>query len=111
MYDKKTKSVNYELLKNVTKTITRFLEDVTEITQAPLDYINVMTKNLRRLGIGVLGFADLLVELNIPYDSDKAVELSEYLSWFINFHAWETSYELAKERGCFKYYDKEEGAS
>jgi ribonucleoside-diphosphate reductase alpha chain len=87
--------------------MTRFLEDVTEVSEAPLDFINEMTKNLRRIGGGILGFADLLVELNIPYDSDKAVELSEYLSWFINFHAWETSYELAKERGCFNYYDKD----
>lgn len=107
MYNKKEKNVNYELLKNVTKTITRFLEDVTEITQAPLDYINIMTKNLRRLGIGVLGFADLLVELNIPYESQEAINLSQYLSWFINFHAWETSFELAKERGAFGYYDKD----
>lgn len=107
MYDKKLKNINYDLLKNVTKIITRFLEDVTEITEAPLDYINQMTKNLRRLGVGVLGFADLLVELNIPYESEEAIELSEYLSWFINFHAWETSFELAKERGAFGYYDKD----
>jgi len=54
-----------------------------------------------------MGFADLLVALNIPYDSDEAVKLSDYMSWFINFYAWETSYELAKERGSFKYYNPE----
>ena len=106
MFDKKSKQIDYEKLKNTTKIITRFLEDVTEITEAPLEYINKMSKGLRRLGVGVLGFADLLVELNISYESNEAIELSRYLSWFINFHAWETSFELAKERGHFKFYDK-----
>jgi ribonucleotide reductase alpha subunit len=107
VYDKKNKCVDWELLKDLAKTQTRFLEDVTEITVAPLEYINDMTKGLRRLGGGVMGFADLLVELDIPYDSEKAVELSRKLSWFISFHSWETSFELAKERGCFKFYDKD----
>ena len=106
MFDKKSKQIDYKKLKNTTKIITRFLEDVTEITEAPLEYINKISKGLRRLGVGVLGFADLLVELNIPYESNDAIELSRYLSWFINFHAWETSFELAKERGHFKFYDK-----
>ena len=106
MFDKKSKQIDYEKLKNTTKIITRFLEDVTEITEAPLEYINKMSKGLRRLGVGVLGFADLLIELNIPYESNEAIELSRYLSWFINFHAWETSFELAKERGHFKFYNK-----
>lgn len=66
-----------------------------------------MTKGLRRLGGGVMGFSDLLVELDIPYDSEEAVELSRKLSWFISFHSWETSFELAKERGSFKFYDKD----
>ena len=98
VYNKKTKSIDYDLLKNITKFLIRFLDDVTEISEAPIDYINKMTKGLRRLGEGVLGFADLLVELNIPYGSKESIELSNYLSWFISFHAWETSYELAKER-------------
>lgn len=54
-----------------------------------------------------MGWSDLLVELNIPYESQKAIELANYLSWFINFHSWETSFELSKERGAFGYYDKD----
>jgi ribonucleoside-diphosphate reductase alpha chain len=107
MYDKKTKEINWDLLKDVVKTATRFLENVTEITEAPLPFINETTKGLRRLGLGVLGWADLLVELNIPYDSVEAIEVAEKLSWFINFHAWETSFELAKERGPFSFFDKD----
>jgi len=107
MYNKKTHEIDYELLKETSKTITRFLEDVTEITEAPLPQINEMTKNLRRLGGGILGFADLLIELDIPYGSKESIELSNYLAWFINFHSWETSFELAKERGPFGFYDKD----
>lgn len=105
-YDKKKKVLDYDLLKEQVKLTTRFLEDVVEISEAPLDKINYTTKSLRRLGLGVLGFADLLVELNVPYDSDAAVGLAEFLSWFISFHSWETSFELAKERGAFSFYDK-----
>ena len=105
-YDKNdSEGINWDLLKKNTKLLTRFLEDVVEISIAPLDKINVKTKSLRRLGLGIMGWADLLVDLNIPYDSDDAVSLAEKLSWFINFHAWETSYELALERGAFAYYD------
>ena len=107
VYDKNKKVIDYDLLKSISKNMTRFLEDVTEITESPLSFIDEMSKGLRRLGGGDLGFADLLVELNIPYGSKESVELSEYLSWFINFHAWETSFEMAKERGAFPYYDKE----
>ncbi len=105
-YDKKTKDINYNLLKEQVKTMTRFLEDVVEISEAPLDKINYTTKSLRRLGGGAMGWADLLVELNIPYSSQEAMDLADYISWFISFHAWETSYELAKERGAFSFYDK-----
>jgi ribonucleoside-diphosphate reductase alpha chain len=107
MFDKKHKDIDWELLRTTAKIGTRFLEDVTEVTEAPLQYVNEKTKSLRKLGLGVLGFADLLVDMNIPYDSDESVELSRKLSWFIAFHAWETSFELAKERGHFSSYDKE----
>jgi ribonucleoside-diphosphate reductase alpha chain len=107
IFNKKTKDIDWDLLKDISKTVTRFLEDVTEITEAPLPQINHMTKNLRRLGGGVLGWADLLVEMNIPYESSEAVELAEKLSWFINFHSWETSYEMGLERGPFGFYDAE----
>ncbi len=106
-YNKKIKDIDWNELKDVVKTATRFLEDVTEVSIAPVDFINQVTKSLRRLGLGVMGFADLLVDLNIPYDSYEAQQLARKLSWFISYHAWITSYELAKERGAFHEYDKE----
>lgn len=105
-YDKKSNSVDWEELKKQVKTMTRFLEDVVEVSIAPLDKINQKTKSLRRLGGGAMGWADLLVALNIPYDSKEAIALADKISWFISFHSWETSYELAKERGAFALYDK-----
>lgn len=104
-YDNKIKDIDWEELKNVVTYSTRFLEDVTEVSVAPVDFINKTTKALRRLGLGVMGFADLLVDLNIPYDSYEAQEIARKLSWFISYHAWITSYEMAKERGAFELYD------
>ena len=95
-YDKKTNDINYEELKKQVKLMTRFLEDVVEVSVAPLEKIDVKTKSLRRLGGGAMGWADLLIDLGIPYDSEQAILLADYLSWFISFHSWETSYELAK---------------
>jgi ribonucleoside-diphosphate reductase alpha chain len=106
-YNKETRDIDYKLLKENTILLTRFLEDVVEVTEAPLEKINTKTKGLRRIGLGILGWADLLVDLNIPYDSEESVRLAEKLSWFISFHSWETSFQLAKERGCFSFYDKE----
>lgn len=106
MYDKKNKEIDWKLLQSVVETATRFLDDVTEVTEAPLEFINTKTKGLRRLGLGVMGWADLLVELNIPYDSEDAVHLAHDMSWFINYHAWETSFKLAEERGSFHFYDE-----
>ena len=106
-YNKKTKNINWEELQNVIISATRFLEDVTEISIAPIDFINKITKSLRRLGLGVMGFADLLVDLNIPYDSKEAKVISKKLSWFISYNSWLTSYEMAKERGTFALYNKD----
>jgi ribonucleoside-diphosphate reductase alpha chain len=105
-YDKKTNDINWDELRSQVKTMTRFLEDVVEISEAPLPEINEKTKSLRRLGGGAMGWADLLVDLGIPYDSKEAVALADKISWFISFHSWETSYELAKERGAFSLYDE-----
>jgi len=54
-----------------------------------------------------MGFADLLAELEVPYDSPEAVKLANYISWFISFFAWQESMVLAEERGAFDFYDKD----
>jgi len=106
-YDENTNSINLEFLEFAVRKSVRFLDGVVTKTSLPVEKINNMTKGLRRLGLGVFGWADLLAELEIPYDSQDAKDLGEYLSWFISFFAWLESIELAKEFGPFPLYDKD----
>lgn len=99
--------INLELLENVVRISVRFLDDIHEISNNNVPKINEMAQSLRRIGLGVFGFADMLAELNIPYNSPQALSLAEKLSWFISFFAWLESIELAKERGPFPAYNKD----
>lgn len=104
-YDKESNSINFPFLEYVVRTSVRFLDNVQTKSEAPIDEINKWTKGLRRLGLGVFGWADLLAELNIPYDSEDAFKLASYLSWFISFFGWLESISLAEEKGAFPFYD------
>jgi ribonucleotide reductase alpha subunit len=106
-YDKENNSINFPFLEYVVRTSVRFLDDVQTKSEAPLEEINKWTKGLRRLGLGVFGWADLLAELGIPYDSENAFNLAKYLSWFISFFGWLESINLAEEKGAFPFYDSE----
>jgi ribonucleoside-diphosphate reductase alpha chain len=97
-------------LENLEKTVRlgiRFLDDVQEVSSTSLDEVNYFCKGLRRLGLGVLGWADLLAMLEIPFDSKQAYRLGEYLSWFISFFSWLESVELAEKRGVFPLWNAE----
>jgi ribonucleoside-diphosphate reductase alpha chain len=100
-YDDETNTVNLELLEFVVRTAVRFLDNVQELSITGVDTIDKQTKGLRRLGLGVMGWADLLAELELPYDSKDAKRFAEYLSWFISFFAWLESGNLAQERSPF----------
>lgn len=106
--DQGGKAINLEALEQIVRLAVRFLDNVQEVSYTPLEYVNKQCKSLRRLGLGVMGWADMLAELEIPYDSEDAFKLAEYMSWCISFFAWLESIELAKERGPFKYYDKDQ---
>jgi ribonucleoside-diphosphate reductase alpha chain len=96
-----------EQLEEVTKLGTRFLENVQEVSVNNLEKIDKFSKSTRRLGLGVMGWADALVKLNIPYNSEEAFKLANFLSWFISCAALVESMKLATERGPFEAYDKE----
>jgi len=99
-------SIDWEKLGEVTKKAIRFLDGVIEVNPYTLPQIRQITLAIRRIGLGVGGWADLLIELGIPYDSEEALSLGEKLMSFVNEKAKEESYELAKERGPFPLWQE-----
>lgn len=95
------KEVDWEKLKKVTHQATRFLDNVIEVNPFPLPEIRKVAFNIRRIGLGVGGWSDMLVGLGIPYDSEEAMSLAEKVMKFIQDEAVSASEELAKKRGPF----------
>ncbi len=93
--------VDWDKLARVTRILVRFLDDVIEANQYPLPQIDQQTKLSRKIGLGVMGFADLLIQLNVPYNSEQAVELAEKIMCFIQTEGRAASVELGKARGSF----------
>jgi ribonucleoside-diphosphate reductase alpha chain len=100
----KGNNLNFERLKQTVRTAVHFLDNVIEINQYPLAVIESMSKRTRKIGLGVMGFADMLIKLEIPYNSDKAVEQAEMVMSFILQESRKASADLAKKRGNFPAY-------
>lgn len=96
--------VDWEKLERVTLTAVHFLDNVIDMSRYPLDQIDRLAKGNRKIGLGVMGFADLLVRLGIPYDSDEGTGMGGRIMRFIREKGWEASAALAKERGVFPNY-------
>lgn len=107
-YDERTNSIDYELLESAVRMGINFLDNIHDISETKVEKINITSMNLRRLGLGVMGWADLLAELELGYDSKEAMELGNYLSWFISIMAWQESLEIAEDKGYFNYLEPEE---
>ena len=90
---------DYELLKKTAAVATRFLDSVIDVNHYPLPEISEAVRHTRKIGLGVMGWADLLFRLRMPYDSDRALELAERIMSVIKETAHETSVELGKEKG------------
>jgi ribonucleoside-diphosphate reductase alpha chain len=93
--------LDWEELERVTRLTVRFLDDVIDVNPLPLPQIQEKVRANRRIGLGVMGWADLLFLLGIPYDSDEALALGEEIMAKIKEWGWSASRDLAVERGPF----------
>ncbi|NPV53803.1 MAG: vitamin B12-dependent ribonucleotide reductase [Firmicutes bacterium] len=88
-------------LEDTVRLAVRFLDDVIDASRYPLEQIEKMVHGNRKIGLGVMGFADMLIKLSVPYDSDEAVEKAREVMSFIQRAARDASADLARERGPF----------
>ncbi len=98
--------IDWDSLENTIKVAVRFLDNVIEMNNYPIPQIDKMTKRNRKIGLGIMGWADMLVMLSIAYDSQEAINLAEKVMKFIQDKAREMSSLLAEERGSFPAFEK-----
>jgi len=97
--------LNWELLKETIRTGVHFLDNVVEVNDFPVEKIREMVTKTRRIGVGIMGFADCLFKLGVKYDSEQGLDWARKIMKFVTDSAKEASVDLAKVRGTFPLWD------
>jgi ribonucleoside-diphosphate reductase alpha chain len=97
---------DWKRYENIIRLATRFLDNIIDVNKYPIEEIEIATKLTRRIGLGVMGLADLLFELNIPYNSYEGYEFMSRLAEALSYYSMDESVEIAKSRGVFPLYNE-----
>lgn len=106
MLNEDKNSIDFDKLEKTVQKAVHFLDNVIEVNKYPLPEIDKMTRGTRKIGLGVMGWADMLCAIGIPYNSQTALDLADRIMGFIQKTATNTSRELAEQKGVFPFYEE-----
>ena len=101
-------NINWSGLEEVIRFGIQFLDDVSEVNSFPIPELSEMNTNTRNIGLGIMGWADMLMIMGIPYDSDDAIELANEVGQFFDKIATDETTKLGQDRGNFPYFEGSE---